>query len=63
MGPDTPTGLALLNAEVTRQAALIAYVNDFWIMMAVTIVTIPLLVLIRKSRSAAPAAASAEAAH
>jgi DHA2 family multidrug resistance protein len=63
MGPDTPAGLALLNAEVTRQAALIAYVNDFWIMMAVTLVTIPLLVLIRKSRSAAPAAASADAAH
>jgi MFS transporter, DHA2 family, multidrug resistance protein len=62
LGPDTPTGLAILNAEVTRQAALIAYVNDFWIMMAVTLVTIPLLVLIRRSR-AAPAPASADAAH
>jgi DHA2 family multidrug resistance protein len=62
MGPDTPTGLALLNAEVTRQAALVAYVNDFWIMMAVTVATIPLLILIRKSRASA-APASADAAH
>jgi DHA2 family multidrug resistance protein len=53
MGPDTPTGLAMLNAEVTRQAALVAYANDFWIMMAVTLLTIPLLSLIRKPRAAA----------
>jgi DHA2 family multidrug resistance protein len=49
--------LALLNAEVTRQAALIAYVNDFWIMTVITLLAIPLLMLIRRpgSRTAAPA--------
>ncbi|MBB3178331.1 MDR family MFS transporter [Variovorax sp. Sphag1AA] len=48
----TPSGLAALNAEVTRQAAMIAYLNDFWIMMAMTAVSIPLLLLIRKPRRA-----------
>jgi DHA2 family multidrug resistance protein len=56
------TGLAVLNAEVTRQAALVAYVNDFWIMMAITVLVIPLLMLIRKPRAAAPSA-SAEVPH
>jgi DHA2 family multidrug resistance protein len=51
------TALALLNAEVTRQAALIAYVNDFWIMMAVTVLAIPLLLMMRPPRRHAPQAA------
>ena len=46
--PDTAGGLALLNAEVSRQAALIGYVGDFSIMMIVTLLTIPLLLLIRR---------------
>jgi DHA2 family multidrug resistance protein len=49
----TQSGLAALNVEVTRQAAMIAYLNDFWIMMAMTAVSIPLLLLIRKPRRAA----------
>jgi MFS transporter, DHA2 family, multidrug resistance protein len=59
LGPDTMNGLAMLNAEVSRQAALIAYVNDFWIMMVVTVLAIPLLLLIRRSAPAQPAAAEA----
>jgi DHA2 family multidrug resistance protein len=55
--PDTAAGLAALNAEVTRQAALIAYVNDFWFMMVVTLVAIPLLLLIRRSGSRGTASA------
>jgi MFS transporter, DHA2 family, multidrug resistance protein len=49
ISPDTMSGLAMLNAEVSRQAALIAYVNDFWIMMLVTLLAIPALLLIRRS--------------
>jgi MFS transporter, DHA2 family, multidrug resistance protein len=56
LSPDTLNGLALLNAEVSRQAALIAYVNDFWIMMVVTLLAIPLLLLIRRSGRAAASA-------
>jgi MFS transporter, DHA2 family, multidrug resistance protein len=47
----------VLNAEVSRQASLIAYVNDFWIMMVVTLLAIPLLLLIRRSGRGAPAPA------
>ncbi len=49
LSPDTPAGLAVLNAEVTRQAALIGYAGDFSIMMVVTLLAIPLLLLIRRS--------------
>jgi len=53
MSPGNPIGLALLNAEVTRQAAMVSYVNDFRLMMLITLVTMPLLLLIRKP-SASP---------
>jgi DHA2 family multidrug resistance protein len=43
-------GLAALNAEVTRQAAAIAYVNDFWLMTWMTLATLPLLLLFRVPR-------------
>ena len=43
----TAASLAMLNAEVTRQASAIAFLNDFWLMMVMTIVTIPLLLLLR----------------
>ena len=43
----SPEGLALLNMEVNRQASMIAYVGDFRIMMWVTLLTMPLLLLIR----------------
>jgi DHA2 family multidrug resistance protein len=42
-----PSGVAALNAEVTRQAAMVAYVDDFWILMVLCLVSIPLLLLLR----------------
>lgn len=57
MNPASSTGLALLNSEVTRQGVLIGYLDDFGIMMAVTLAAIPLLLLIRSPRRAAAAAA------
>lgn len=47
---DSTEGLAALNEEVTRQAAAIAYFDDFLLMMAVTITAIPLLLLLRAPR-------------
>jgi DHA2 family multidrug resistance protein len=47
----TPPGLAALNAEVTRQASMVAYLNDFLVMMIIAIASIGLLALIRPSRS------------
>ena len=56
----SPAGsLEALNAEVTRQAATIAFLNDFWLMMILTLVALPLLALLRPVRHAAPVNASA----
>jgi MFS transporter, DHA2 family, multidrug resistance protein len=62
-----PSGLgtlAAVNAEVTRQATLIAYLGDFKMMMVMAVVAIPLLLLIRRpARPASAGPAVAEAAH
>jgi len=59
MSPNTQTGLAALNVEITRQATMIGYLDDFRIMMMVTLVAIPLLLLIRKpARAPAPGMAA-----
>jgi MFS transporter, DHA2 family, multidrug resistance protein len=63
MKPDTLAGLALINSEVTRQATLIGYLDDFGIMMVITMLTIPLLLLIRSPRRAQGASAPAEVPH
>jgi len=63
MSPATQAGLAVLNMEVTRQAALLAYINDFWIMMAMTVLSIPLLMLIRTARRAPAAAPDGDVPH
>lgn len=44
-------GVAALNAEVTRQASGIAFLDDFWLMMVMTVVAIPLLLLLRPVKS------------
>lgn len=44
---NSPEGLASLNAEVNRQAALLAYLQDFRLMMWLVIAAIPLLLFLR----------------
>jgi DHA2 family multidrug resistance protein len=56
----TTTGVATLNAEVTRQASAIAFLNDFQMMMWMTIISIPLLLLLRPVRHAAAPAIVAD---
>jgi DHA2 family multidrug resistance protein len=52
----TQLGAAMINNEVTRQASMIAYVDDYWLMMLLTAAVIPLLILIRPPKaSSAPA--------
>ena len=46
----TLKGLAALNATITDQAAMIAYIDDFRLMMVMTLVTIPFLLLIQRVR-------------
>jgi MFS transporter, DHA2 family, multidrug resistance protein len=43
----TPQGLAVLNAEATRQASLLAYLQDFRLMMWISLSALPLLALLR----------------
>ena len=45
-----PSGLAALNAEVTRQAAMISYNDDFALMMMVVLAALPALLLVRIPR-------------
>jgi MFS transporter, DHA2 family, multidrug resistance protein len=59
-GLDTATGVAALNLEVTRQAQMVAYINDFHLMMLVVLAAAPLLLLLRKPAPRAGAAAAAE---
>jgi MFS transporter, DHA2 family, multidrug resistance protein len=46
----TPSGIAALNAEVTRQAAMVAYVDDFKLIMFIALGSMPLLLLLRDTR-------------
>ncbi len=64
-GLDPTTALAVLNAQVQAQAAFVAYIDDFKLMMWVTLAVVPLLAFMRKPRQApagggGPAAAAME---
>jgi DHA2 family multidrug resistance protein len=48
------SGRAMLDALVTQQAAIIAYANDFKLLMYLTIATIPLVFFIGSSRTPRP---------
>lgn len=50
LGSEGAQALGLLNAEITRQAAMIAYLDDFKLMMFVTLAAIPMLLLLRRPR-------------
>lgn len=47
LDPSTETGRALLEQVLTQQATIIAYANDFKLMMVMTILAFPLILLIR----------------
>jgi DHA2 family multidrug resistance protein len=47
------SGAAALNAEITRQASMISYVDDYWLMMILTLAVIPMLLLIRPPKKSA----------
>jgi len=44
----TPSGVAALNAEVTRQASMIAYIDNFYLMVLIILAALPLLLLLRR---------------
>jgi DHA2 family multidrug resistance protein len=50
LGLPASSALAMVDAEINRQAAFIAYLDDFWIMMWVTFAAIPLVLLLRPAK-------------
>ena len=58
-----PAGVAALNQEVTRQAAMVAYIHDFQWLMGIALGALPLLLLLRGRERpiAEPAGAKAAA--
>ena len=58
--PHTQAGLGVINSLIDRQAAMMAYLDDFRFMLALTVVSLPLLLLIRKPRPAPKAPGAAE---
>jgi DHA2 family multidrug resistance protein len=57
---NSATGLALVDQMVTQQATMVAFTNVFWLLMVLTLATMPLLFIIGTSRSAGAAGAKAE---
>ena len=62
LDPATETGRALLEEVMTQQAAIIAYANDFKLMLLMTLLAFPAILLIKSTSSFAPAP-SAQPAH
>jgi DHA2 family multidrug resistance protein len=48
----SPHGIAALNAEVTRQASMVAYIDNFYLMVIVILVALPFLLLLRRPKRA-----------
>jgi DHA2 family multidrug resistance protein len=44
------SGIASLNNEITRQAQIIAYIDDFKLMLILSLFSLPLIFLIRTKR-------------
>ena len=56
----TVAGRAALNAEVTRQATIVAYSNDFRFMMIIALASVPFIFLLRRAQPKAEQAAVLE---
>ena len=54
---DVPAGLAAIDAEIARQAATIAFLQDFRLMAWICVATMPLVLLLRDPSSSAGAQA------
>jgi DHA2 family multidrug resistance protein len=61
LDPKTEMGRTLLEQLVTQQAAIIAYDNNFKLMMVMTLLAFPLIALVRVHHRPHPAAAPAAA--
>jgi DHA2 family multidrug resistance protein len=53
LDPATSTGRALLDALVTRQSTLLGFLQDFQLMLGITLAALPLVPLMRRPNHAA----------
>jgi DHA2 family multidrug resistance protein len=56
--PLTDSGRAALDAMITQQAQIIAYIDDYKLLMIATLTVMPLLIAFKKSSSGDPAHAA-----
>jgi DHA2 family multidrug resistance protein len=61
LSPETVQGALTLNAEITRQATMVAYVDAFRVLVFVALLSMPLLLLLRPRKAPGAAIAVAEA--
>jgi DHA2 family multidrug resistance protein len=54
IGSGGEMAMAVVDAEVNRQAAMIAYIDVYYLMMIATIITLPLVLIMRKPRRPLP---------
>jgi MFS transporter, DHA2 family, multidrug resistance protein len=62
-GPGVNVATGALVGEIGRQAAAIAYANDFFLLAACTLLTLPLVLALRGARRPAAVAAAVDAGH
>jgi DHA2 family multidrug resistance protein len=60
LSPDTVAGALRLNEEITRQATMVAYVDDFRLMALIAICAVPLLLVLGRARAQSAAAGQAQ---
>jgi DHA2 family multidrug resistance protein len=53
LGPSTVHGALALNEEITRQATMVAFVDDFRMMTLIAVCCLPLVLILRQPRSRA----------
>ncbi|WP_068092435.1 DHA2 family efflux MFS transporter permease subunit [Novosphingobium rosa] len=54
-----PVMVARMNAAITRQASMVAYIDSYWFLFLVTVAVIPLLLFLRRPQAAAGASEAA----
>ncbi|MBW6524882.1 DHA2 family efflux MFS transporter permease subunit [Sphingomonas sp. RHCKR47] len=50
---DLPSAVAAINAQISRQASMVSYVDAFWLLFLLTLAVIPLLLVMRAPRAGA----------
>lgn len=50
-GMPAAAAFGMMDAEVNRQAAMIAYIDDYWLMMWVAVAATPLVLIMRRQRA------------